>query len=433
MRLTCFVLLLLGFTANAMASSPSIVIETRLEPKGDIRVGQPLHYEIDVLTDTWLVDTPHFSNLEVANTLVMFEGSQGRNIQRDIGGKRYFGLTFNYRLIPLESGVITVPKFKVMTSIGQADDPIEATVPLQSFAVQALPSAVAKKVDILAGDIHLTQKILSGSQSATAGQPLVREIRVEAQRALALSIPALTPSSKGDFSSSHLPAEIKPLTDSRGLAMGGERIDRIRYIPENPGTYALPELSLTWWDIDEGKVQKATLPALEIKVATAKIGLSESFIGVTRSLFEVFGQYPGGWPGLILTAGFFMWTAQRYRRTIVTKTKGGAYYLLSLWRNSVMGLKHSAIQEIKAHPPELTGLYRLVRLQCDSTTIRHCPPPLQPPADILKSVSSYYTTTPDSKSEQQKLIKAIRRLKIQRPRPSHTNALVPLNPGQHET
>ncbi len=401
-------LLCIGLTLEA-AAAQEVRLDARLQPENDIRAGQPLYYEIDVLTDTWLTGTPDFSRFQAPGTLITFEGSQGRTIQRNIEGKRYFGLSYRYRLIPLESGVTTLPSLQLEVPVGQSDKPLVATLSARAFSVQPLPAAEAAGISLLATDVQLSQSLSPDTLSIQTGQPLVREIRVHAQGALALSIPRTlaTPSLAG----TELPAEVRALTDQRGHSIGGERIEQVRYLPEQAGTLTLPAVELSWWDIDEGKVKRARLPELEVEVTAAETSLSEQLALAGQQLIhQVSQRFPGSWAGLAVTLGLVFWALKYYRRSVLRLFHTQRGRLHQHWRDSRFGARRQAVRELNKNPAELTGTYRLIQTRYGSHSIRNAP--LDPPSrqNLLDGLAHYYGPSPDPTRGRRKLVRTLRRL-----------------------
>lgn len=429
-----FAALPLTSLATEIMAAPQVMIQTRLEPESGLRAGQAIRYQVDVLTDTWLTATPEFSQLQVPGTLVDFEGSRGRSIQRTINGKRYFGVTYSYRLVALEAGVITLPELQVLAAVGQADIPVAATVPERSFAVQALPGLEADT--LLAGDVQLTQQLVPAGNRYDAGQPLTRQIRVVAERALPLAIPALMPAEPGaaagnTLTATPLPAEVRHLTDGRGRSTGGERLEQLRYLPESGGQHTLPALSLSWWDIDENRLKQSELPALEIEVIPPPQrdkALASELFSLSKRLGAWSERQPTGlWFGLITLCAAAGWGVRRYSRP--------ARRWLVRWgqqryHQSTFIARFRAQRQLKRSSPVLDGTYQLVRRLDDQATVRESS--LDPYSEqaLLDSLDHYYRRNPDPHSGRRMLSKTLRKKLMPRHnRHRRTRAsLPPLNP-----
>lgn len=410
--------LLLSALAGASLAA-EVRLETRLVPDADIRTGQSISFEIDVMTDTWLTDTPVFGPLEAAGTLVSFEGSQGRTIQRTIDGKRYFGVTYSYRLTPLASGVTTLPAFRILAAVGQEEEHVAVTVPERSFAVQSLPAAEAADIKLLAADVRLDQN-LSTPGPFTAGYPLIREIRVEARRALPLSIPSLASSSAVGMPGTPLPAEIHPLTDDAGSTTGGERIERIRYTPDHAGSYELPALSITWWDIDDNRVRQSTLPPLPIEIMP---GFTPSQHRISR-----------GWLAFLLAAGTGIALVAVCRWTITSHLRGVMNMIRNRWQNSLPGRRRAAIRQLRNTSRELTGVYRLTCNSKGAHSLNDSPLPPHQKKAFLAGIAGYYSIHPQPDSSTRQLIPLIRGIKGNSgpDRTRRLSHLPPLNPDQEQ-
>lgn len=382
--------LILGLSSPAMAAD--LLVQTRLVP-ATIRVGQPIHYEVDVLTDTWLTGAAEFPVFQTPGLLISFEGSQGRSIQRIIEGKRYFGVTYRYRLIPLEAGVMVLPEYRLKAPVGREELPVSALVPEQAFAVQPLPEPAASSVKLLAGDVRLSQSLIPIDGQRVPGQPLIREVRVHATQAQTLAIPALAQHPDDRLLTGQpLPPELSSVTDPRGHVIGGQRIDRTRYLPERTGTYRLPALSLQWWDIDEGRVKQSTLPPLEIQVVA-----SEPV------------HPPWAWLALpIVVAALYITRGRKTGRTLWRILKNRSLNCLPHTRP---GTRAHAVRQLKKQPPELTGFYQLIEHQNNAHSLQHSTLPAPMRKQLLSGLSGYYSHTPEPRRSSRSLIRLIRKLK----------------------
>jgi hypothetical protein len=65
----------------------------------------------------------------------------------------------------------------------------------------------------------------------------------------------------------------KPDTRTRddGIWLYGERTRKFAVVPTHPGTLVLPKIELQWWNVAQDKIEKAVLPAREIRVVAATV------------------------------------------------------------------------------------------------------------------------------------------------------------------
>jgi hypothetical protein len=52
----------------------------------------------------------------------------------------------------------------------------------------------------------------------------------------------------------------------RGEIRTGTRTESVTYVLEKEGDYLLPEINLFWWDLEKGKLQKETVPAMKLAI-----------------------------------------------------------------------------------------------------------------------------------------------------------------------
>ncbi len=397
---------------STLAQAQDVRISTQLLPDTGVRAGQTLHYQIDVMTDTWLTGTPEFSALEIPDTLVSFEGSHGRPIQRTLDGKRYFGISYRYRLVPLQAGVLSIPAQSIQVPIGQAEQPVNTTTPGIRLAVGALPALESGQLSLLAGDVQLSQKLDPASAAIEQGQVVTREIRVEAHNALPLSIPPVSHSSDSPLEGTRLPATISALSDAAGNPIGGVRIESIRYLPEQTGTQTLPPVELSWWDIDENRIKQSYLPALIIEVAP--MTSSTSFLARLQGLSNWLAEQRGGVLSLILIAGLLYWASIHYHSQLISLFSAGARRLQTQWRRSRTRLRLQVFTQTRKQPPTLTATYILLRREGDEShsnlSVRHSSLSAEQKLKLLQSLACYYCPKPDQTQAQRLLAKALRKL-----------------------
>ena len=427
--LTLIGLSYVGWLPSVWAQEVRIL--TKLQPDRETRAGQTLYYNIDVLTDTWLTGTPSFPGLDIPATLTSFEGSQGRPIQHRIEGKAYFGVRYRYRLTPLQAGVTAIPALTLQVHIGQADTPVQAQVPAHSFAVQALPAKAQGKLSLLASDVQLSQRLQPSSDSIEQGQPLIREIRVEAQNALALSIPAVTISAVSALQGTRLPADISTLTDAAGNPVGGVRIESVRYLPEQRGTHQIPAVELAWWDIDEQKMKLARLPELTIEVIpTSRSTSSQTTLKQFSDRLVKAMNFSGS--GMVLLALFSLsvWACVHYRRSLFHFAHSCVQRLHQHWHDSRTRAGLMARKQLRQRTPELTATYQLLRRDTQSPSVRHAKLEAESQETLLTGLDLLYQQDP-VKPKALRLLGTFLRQLSKRKRPkhsgSHSSPLPPLN------
>ncbi len=391
-----------------LAQAQDVRISTQLLPDTGIRAGQTLHYQIDVMTDTWLTGTPEFSALEIPDTLVSFEGSHGRPIQRTLDGKRYFGISYRYRLVPLQAGVLSIPAQSIQVPIGQAKQPVNTTTPGIRLAVGALPALESGQLSLLAGDVQLSQKLDPASAAIEQGQVVTREIRVEAHNALPLSIPPVSHSSDSPLEGTRLPATISALSDAGGNPIGGVRIESIRYLPEQTGTKTLPPLELSWWDIDENKVKHARLPAMMIEVVPPAV-TTVLPTGLQHWSSRLISQNgPAVW--LILLTGVLLWAGFYYRRWLFGLLTPAMEAWKRHWRESRVRARLHARKQLRQQPSELTATYQLLQLESGGRNVRHSDLDKETKQNMLDGLDHLYSPVPNRAQARQRLTSALKHL-----------------------
>ncbi len=115
-----------------------------------------------------------------------------------------------------------------------------------------------------AREVKLTESWPDDPPVFVVGKPVTRTLRVEAQAISGLQIPALDIVEVEDVR--HYPDKPEIQTAMRGEELLGIREQRIAMVPSRPGLLTLPEVELSWWDIDEDRQKTARIPSRTISI-----------------------------------------------------------------------------------------------------------------------------------------------------------------------
>jgi hypothetical protein len=302
------VLVLLLSPALALAQTPAgqPVVRTRLVPAEGIVIGQPVRLDVQVLFPGEMPHPPRVSIGEAAGAQIMRFETQATTMRDQIAGQPYTGQSFEFVLFPRRGGEIAVPA-PAVTLLDRAGDPYgSAEGEATRFAV-TVPPGIDPSGPVLAAD-HVSVEQSWSPDPARAelkpGSALVRTIRRRAD-----GVPAL---GMAEFAFA-APAGVRvyidpPLVEDRTNrgAVEGSRTDKVTYVFERPGNYALPALSQPWWSLSGKQARSESLPGVLVTIAAAAPAEQPG------------SQVPFGWPGLLaalalacLMVGGLAWLAPR--------------------------------------------------------------------------------------------------------------------------
>ncbi len=205
-------------------------------------------------------------------------------------GRRVRKISFKYALFPQKSGELKLPDvlfngFAINHNAGNRfnvfnDDLLGISLNMPSVFGSEIPvrlSASGVMIDILpppaqykgnwwlpAENVTLNARWIEANPLFKAGESYTREITLKAVGVAESQLP--------DIKLPQLPGwkqyPEKSLTKSvieNGL-LTAVQTTKIVYIPQNTGVLTLPEISVEWFNVNNGKIEKTVLPATQIEV-----------------------------------------------------------------------------------------------------------------------------------------------------------------------
>ena len=196
-----------------------------------------------------------------------------REEERD--GRRYLVVERRFALFPQRSGRLVVEPIALTVSV--PTDPTRVrgffaptrrlTRRTEAIALDVRPRPDASRGWWLpASDVVLEEASRAGAAGGEVrvGEPLTRAVRLRASGVLDTQLPELaTPDVDG--------LAIYADDPLRASDVGPDGIEStltlsLAVIPERPGTFELPPVTLDWFDVEEGRARTASLPARTLTV-----------------------------------------------------------------------------------------------------------------------------------------------------------------------
>jgi hypothetical protein len=243
------------------------------------------------------------SSPEIPGAVVESIG-EDKEIEQEIGGKRYGGIERTYTIVPEASGDLVMPSIRFEGRVrvprppppqrrqgrfGQslldqffANSPMPRDL-LEGFfggasrrvaigsnpvtlRVRPRPEGVAGQWWLPARDVALSEHWDPAAASVRVGEPITRRIELRADGVSPAQLPALP---SGGAPGIKQYAEAPKTTET---ARGTVRVDETTLIPTQPGSVTLPAVEVAWWDTKADALRKATLPPRSIEVLAAAGG-----------------------------------------------------------------------------------------------------------------------------------------------------------------
>lgn len=385
----------------------SPIVRQSVEPATGAVIGQHIALYVDVLFRDAMPRPPRVRLPDVAGIQVFRFETQGTTINDTIDGADYVGQRFEFAIYPRRAGEILVPP-AVVTIVDQQGTPAGSVQGTEVNLGITAPAGVDPSQPVVATQ-HLTmneQWTPALDRKFKAGDAVVRIVTREVDDVPSLAMLDLDASAPDGVRVYAEPPDTQDHVE-RGV-LTGKRVDRITYVFSRGGRFDLPAMSQPWWNLAEGTLENATVPAATLTVASAPATFSNDAghgSMVTRHLPEIGGALVIA----ILTAGAYgIWRLRRgrprsaeadafaaLRKACETEDVGNIYRLFVAWRRTLA-------------PDQSKRAYEL--------------------AGRLYGVLFTRSQQPWTRSDSQSLIKYLHEMPRPQASTKHVDVLPPLNP-----
>jgi len=238
----------------------------RIQPDGPVTVGQPVELVVEVFVSTWFSRAPQFPIIEIESAIATPPG-RSSNLNEQIKGQRYFGLTRSYTIYPQVPGDYEVFPIAVTVTPGLADASVIVRTPPLTFRARIPQEARSLDYFIGANQLTVSQSVEPKKKSFKVGDAITRTVTTTVHDALSLVLPPLT----FDRLSGLAVYPSNPIVTDEGgerdSGIIGRRIDAATYVMQEEGDYELPAIEVVWWDLKQRRIQRSTAAAIAFHVA----------------------------------------------------------------------------------------------------------------------------------------------------------------------
>lgn len=368
-------LLLLSLTvpmiAFAQAPAEPPIIRTTLDPTNGIVIGQPVRLNVAVLFPGEMQHPPLVSVPEAAGAQILRFETQAITTRDRIDGLDYVGQSFEFVVFPRRGGEIAIPAPTVALLTRDGEPAGTMTGTATHFSV-SVPPGIDPSGPVLAADSVSASESWSPEpreRSFRAGDAVVRTIRRQAAGVPALGMAEFRFEAPDGVRIYVDPPVIEDRSN-RG-SVDGHRIDKVTYVFERPGSFALPALSQPWWSLADKTARTETLPGLTVTIAAATQparpgrsamwswtlgGLALILIALLALLRE---RLRAAWRQAVIGLGGSEWSARwQLRRAARSGEPGESYRAFAIWHGRLSSADREALRRDPRVAPCLAELER---------------------------------------------------------------------------
>ncbi|UGY08916.1 BatD family protein [Phyllobacterium pellucidum] len=260
------VALALLFASPVYAAEP--FVETSLATQGKIVVGQQVSIDVDVYVPNFFTSPPQFPLLDVPNAIVTLPDEQAQNLVKSVNGEEYSGIRRTYFIIPQIAGEFTLPTASVPLAYAKVpgqSTPATVNLPAVTFVAAQLPPG-AEASAFSAARAELSETLDGDPANLKVGDTLVRRVTLFATGTRAMMLPQLSFDVPDGVKLYRQAPTLADNVAGSGRERGSSRTERVTYVMDREGTFALPALTVTWFDTENMQAQRAELKPLVLAV-----------------------------------------------------------------------------------------------------------------------------------------------------------------------
>lgn len=264
------ILALMLLAPSALAQDPGQpVVRTSLNPKDGIVIGEPVQLSIDVMFPGEMPRPPLVTVGDAPGAQILRFETQATTMRDRIGDQDYVGQRFEFTVFPRRGGTIDIPAAEVTLRDRNGDQIGTLKAEPARFAVTVPPGIDPSGPVLAAPNVKVSQSWSRdpGSTTFKVGDVVTRVIRRQAADVPALGMAEFhftAPDGVGVYPDT-------PVIDDKIFrgSVEGVRTDKVTYVFEKPGTYALPDLSQPWWNMVTRQARSETLAGASVSVDPA--------------------------------------------------------------------------------------------------------------------------------------------------------------------
>ncbi|TWT81378.1 hypothetical protein CA13_28300 [Planctomycetes bacterium CA13] len=265
-RTFCFALLLLVvlFCRSVAAIAP-VRIKLGQETAW---MGEAVTITVTLYSPGPFSGSPAFDLPEIPLTAIVKTGNPVVSSEQ-VEGETYLIQQHEFTLFTQQSGEIAIPPFRVRfegkSSFLAKAEPVEGMTAEVKFQSKRPPDTESMAMVVTATKMQIEQSWEPSPEvSLKAGDAIVRSVNREAEGTTAMMLAPIADQSMQGVKVYLATPQLEDRVD-RGDARA-YRTDRVTYQFKESGEYTIPELSFTWWNPTEQRLEQKTLPSVTLSV-----------------------------------------------------------------------------------------------------------------------------------------------------------------------
>jgi len=253
--------------SHALGAEP-VILRTAVTPD-EAWVGQKIILHVDVLAKDGWAQLRKADDIEVSGAYLLRLETQGTRLNETIAGNHYTGQRYEFMLFAQRDGKLTIPPVPVDIEIktwgaGGGSRIERMMLPVVEFIARTPPGADDLQWLTSTSDFQADQDWSGETDQPEVGDAIERTISLRASDVPGM---AFAPIRYNRIENLGIyPGE--PTVEDK-FARGdltGTRLETVTYVFERAGSFEIPDVTFSWWDVAAGQLKHVVLPGLSVQV-----------------------------------------------------------------------------------------------------------------------------------------------------------------------
>ncbi len=245
-------------------------LRVAVQPRTAI-VGQPVRVAVEVAVPNWFLAEPQYPALDIPGAVAVLPEETPVNSSERVGGRSYSAIKRTYLVYPQQPGEFTLPPAQVTVTYalqgGASSPPVNLALPPERFEAAIPEEAAGLGYFLPTTRFSLTQAFDPPTAGLRVGSSFVRTVTATAAQTFSMFIPPARFDCPRGLKAYPKDPVVQDQKQEHAGFTGGSRVDAVTYLVLEPGTYTLPGLSVSWWDLNAGKLRTTTVPSVTFTAA----------------------------------------------------------------------------------------------------------------------------------------------------------------------
>jgi hypothetical protein len=241
--------------------SPIVRVEVS---QPSVAVGESTEIRVTVLVPTWFPQPPVFPDFELVNAITRRPANSSRPTSERIDRATWSGIVRVYRVYPLTGATYRISGESIdVTWANPGAEPFRQNIAIPDVELRATVPVGAEGLNpYLAGTrVSLSIEPEGGIDGLEAGDAVALRYTAELEGLPAIFLPPLAP--ELDIDGVSVYAAAPELSDGPPA----RRSEKITLVFDAGGEFALPRVSIDYWNTDSGSIETVSADGLSLTVA----------------------------------------------------------------------------------------------------------------------------------------------------------------------